>query len=326
MGQKTKIDWADSTWNPVTGCFHDCPYCYARNMSNRFEGCDQGSTFGIYSAHNHFHRINPYVDADHAMFEVSAGNPPVIITHNRKTQKRRISVAPYPFGFKPTLRRDRFSQPQKWKEPRNIFVCSMADLFGDWVPAEWIHEVFNAARKAPQHRYMFLTKNPERYGRLLTAGLLPDDGNFWYGASWDTDVWNTAGGQRCYDVPEGAYNRQTENYAYQSKGRGAFHFPVVPGAAFFPDIGDRHSFISFEPVLMDIMRLEHSGMKQDWFIIGAETGHRKDKVVPERGWINNIIENAYRNHIPVFMKESIRELMGDDFRQDFPWEEQYDKG
>ena len=25
--KKTKIDWADSTWNPITGCLHDCEYC-----------------------------------------------------------------------------------------------------------------------------------------------------------------------------------------------------------------------------------------------------------------------------------------------------------
>ena len=27
---KTKIDWADASWNPVTGCMHGCEYCYAR--------------------------------------------------------------------------------------------------------------------------------------------------------------------------------------------------------------------------------------------------------------------------------------------------------
>ena len=36
--EKTKIDWAESTWNPVTGCNHDCPYCYARNIVRRFGG------------------------------------------------------------------------------------------------------------------------------------------------------------------------------------------------------------------------------------------------------------------------------------------------
>ena len=33
---KTKIDWCDSTWNPVTGCLHGCEYCYARGIANRF--------------------------------------------------------------------------------------------------------------------------------------------------------------------------------------------------------------------------------------------------------------------------------------------------
>lgn len=28
---KTGIEWTDFTWNPVTGCLHDCPYCYARS-------------------------------------------------------------------------------------------------------------------------------------------------------------------------------------------------------------------------------------------------------------------------------------------------------
>ena len=35
---KTKIDWADYTWNPVTGCLHGCSYCYARKQSMRFSG------------------------------------------------------------------------------------------------------------------------------------------------------------------------------------------------------------------------------------------------------------------------------------------------
>lgn len=33
---RTKIEWCDYTWNPVTGCRHNCPYCYARRIDNRF--------------------------------------------------------------------------------------------------------------------------------------------------------------------------------------------------------------------------------------------------------------------------------------------------
>ena len=36
---KTKIDWADASWNPVTGCLHGCAYCYARKIAERFRGC-----------------------------------------------------------------------------------------------------------------------------------------------------------------------------------------------------------------------------------------------------------------------------------------------
>ena len=36
--QKTKIDWADMTYNPVTGCRHKCEYCYARRQAQRFCG------------------------------------------------------------------------------------------------------------------------------------------------------------------------------------------------------------------------------------------------------------------------------------------------
>ena len=34
--KKTKIEWCDSTWNPVTGCYHGCEYCYARRIACRF--------------------------------------------------------------------------------------------------------------------------------------------------------------------------------------------------------------------------------------------------------------------------------------------------
>ena len=35
---KTRIEWCDSTWNPVTGCLHGCPYCYAEKIAKRFGG------------------------------------------------------------------------------------------------------------------------------------------------------------------------------------------------------------------------------------------------------------------------------------------------
>lgn len=69
------------------------------------------------------------------------------------------------------------------KKPQNIFVCSMADLFGQWVPLRWIIEVLDACEAAPQHQYLFLTKNQSRYLELDKLALLPYGKNFWYGST-----------------------------------------------------------------------------------------------------------------------------------------------
>ena len=76
----------------------------------------------------------------------------------------------YPVGFEPVLHPERLVAPAQTKLPsdqtltsHNVFVCSMADLFGKWVPDEWIDGVLNACRANPQWRYLFLTKFPSRY-------------------------------------------------------------------------------------------------------------------------------------------------------------------
>ena len=30
------IGWANYSWDPVSGCLHNCPYCYARDIPARF--------------------------------------------------------------------------------------------------------------------------------------------------------------------------------------------------------------------------------------------------------------------------------------------------
>ena len=41
---KTAIEWCDRTWNPVTGCKHGCPYCYARKIAERLSAHSQLDT------------------------------------------------------------------------------------------------------------------------------------------------------------------------------------------------------------------------------------------------------------------------------------------
>lgn len=61
----------------------------------------------------------------------------------------------------------------------NVFVCSMADMFGEWVPQEWIDAILDEVKAAPQWNFLFLTKNPSR----LVGIRWPD--NAWVGTTVD---------------------------------------------------------------------------------------------------------------------------------------------
>lgn len=107
----TDIEWADWSWNPVTGCLHTCPYCYARDIA-----------FNVYP--------------------------------------REVQFRP---TFWPTrLNAPRDRQPTGEGALKNIFVCSMADLFGRWVPDRWIEAVLDTVDESPQWNFLFLTKFPKR--------------------------------------------------------------------------------------------------------------------------------------------------------------------
>ena len=267
MGYSTKIDWCDSSWNPVTGCYHDCEYCYARGIAKRYGG----------------YNIDPVGES--VTIRTFGGQKIVELENpvNRVDKNHVVRIAPYPYAFTPTFHRYRLDMPKKWSEPRTIFVCSMADLFGKWVPDEWIEEVIKACLDAPQHRYLFLTKHPARYTYLIDNGIIPEDQpNFWLGST--------------ATIPEMEF--------------------------FYADCAN--TFISIEPILAPFLNMTDAGKppvkNSDWIIVGAETGNRRNKVIPKKGWIDELVECAKATNTPIFMKESLRSLMGSDFKQQFPWE------
>jgi protein gp37 len=101
------------------------------------------------------------------------------ITYNGKM------AANYPFGFEPAFYEYRLEAPKNTRIPVDsnnpsdgrVFVGSMADVFGKWVPDEWIQKIFDACMEAPGWEYLFLTKWPNRYKMLES---LP---KAWFGAS-----------------------------------------------------------------------------------------------------------------------------------------------
>ena len=199
----------------------------------------------------------------------------------------------------------------------------MADLFGDWVPDEWIAEVFKACDAAPQHRYLFLTKSPARFGSINGWNHRYNNeyakDNMWFG----TTITRQHELNRMLKLPYG--NAHTflsvepileridiDHYLPTSDARwrcsycGHYAITYANHCGSCGRIGGYSGSFRKQPV--------------NWIILGAESGNRKDKVVPRREWIDNIVQICDEHNIPVFMKESLRGLMGSEFRQELPWE------
>jgi len=120
------VDWASWTWNPVTGCWHGCNYCYAREIAN---------------------------------------------------DKRMVDA--YPKQFEPVFHESRLDAPANTPHPkvierpedRNVFVCSMADLFGKWVPDDWTFQVLDRVQKHSEWNFLFLSKFPQRLRPSATNSM-----------------------------------------------------------------------------------------------------------------------------------------------------------
>jgi DNA repair photolyase len=84
----------------------------------------------------------------------------------------------YPHGFEHHYwRPEKLHDPIKLNKPARIFVDSMSDLMGAWVPEEQVRQVLDICGTASWHQFQLLTKNPGR----LSKFEFPD--NVWVGAS-----------------------------------------------------------------------------------------------------------------------------------------------
>ena len=129
MGDRTRIEWTDATWNPATGCTKvssGCDNCYAATLASR--------------------RLSEFYQA-----RLPANN----------TASNRAD----PFSVR--LWPERLLLPTKWRVSRRVFVNSMSDLFHKDIPEQYQREVFAVMLQADQHIYQVLTKRPSRAARFV---------------------------------------------------------------------------------------------------------------------------------------------------------------
>jgi protein gp37 len=158
MSTSSKIEWTETTWNPVLGCDRVSP------------GCD--NCYAITQARIRGANPNPKVA------EAFVG-----LTHETGTRvdwTGQVNLLP-----------ERLMQPTKWRKPRRVFVNSLADMFHDDVPDSFIDSVFAVMADCPQHTFQLLTKRHARMRSYLSRTWPEPLPNVWVGVSAEDQHWAT---------------------------------------------------------------------------------------------------------------------------------------
>ena len=151
MADKTQIEWADATWNPITGCNQvspGCRECYAMILAGG--------------------RLKSHSSRSGLTVETATG-------------PKWNGVLKF--------NSDWLTMPFSWKKPRRIFVCAHSDLFHENVPADWINRILDIMACCPWHQFLVLTKRAQRmqaYMRHRMPGLRGFLPNLWLGVSVET--------------------------------------------------------------------------------------------------------------------------------------------
>ena len=304
MGERSAIEWTDATWTPVRA---------------RYDGAERP-----------LHRVSP-------------GPPPLqpqgrIGWHCEHVSEgcrncyaeainRRLGTG---LDFKPGNRKltdifldeDMLLRPLRWRRPRRIFVCSMTDLFADFVADEWIDRMFAVMALAPQHVFQVLTKRPERmrdyFANPLTEDRIADRAFDWASTNWGRDAAEEWNGSRRWPLPNVWLGTSVEDQASANA-----RIPMLlrtPAAA---------RFLSCEPLLgrVDLTNIEflnERGGTEDWdalalhadeteylhwscaatihwVIAGGESGPKARPIYPD--WVRSLRDQCAAAGVPFFFKQ-----------------------
>jgi len=204
----------------------------------------------------------------------------------------RVAGTAYPHGFehhywKPGI----LDAPLKIKRGGRVFVGSMADVFGHWVPAEQIGTVLGICTAAQQHTFQFLTKNPVRAAKFNLPG------NVWLGASSPPDfMWGKA-------------------LSYQQKAA-----LLERTLSTLAEAKATVKWMSFEPYSNHWawMIRRFSGVLQ-WAVIGAAS-NGKQYYAPDEEHVRALVEELDAQGVKVFFKGNMKSLpwAARNWREEFP--------
>lgn len=186
----------------------------------------------------------------------------------------------------PHFHEERLEQPLKRRKPAGIFLGSMCDLWDPHVEQGWRDAIWDVIEQTPQHLYWVLTQLGHLIGWTERSRWASWEwGQLWVGVTLvrNDDLWRQ--------------HQRADRY-----------------------LGN--TFISFEPLHGPMPDWKPVANDIGWVIVGAETGNRPGKVTPKREWVEGIVERAAGAGIPVFVKDNLIPVMGEQYvREHQEWPE-----
>lgn len=320
MSDNSAIEWTDATWSPIRARVKE----NAHHIATLHGWTDLAEICQRMAGH-----VGP-----HCEFISSGCNHCYSCTNNHRCLPSNGTGLPFDKRSRELvdifIDEKAIATPLHWKRPRKIFVENQSDLFGEWVPNEFIAAVFGIMAASFDHTFQVLTKRAERmrdwfkwidsYGGI-GCYIRTDEGR----AALRGIIGNSSGAR--YETINGRRVRSAEDAwaqvmnAAACVGRGSPLSNVWLGVSvedqktadaripFLIATPAAVRFISYEPALgpLDLEELplgtlddgENPGI--DWVICGGESGHGARPFNLQ--WARDVVQQCKAANVPVFVKQ-----------------------
>jgi protein gp37 len=234
MGNRSKIEWTDSTFNPWVGCTKvartkgapsACDFCYAEKWAKRS---------GL----------------------VEWGN------HPRRRTTESYWRAPLLWNSRAKLFQTEHGRRQR------VFCASLADVFDNQVDPVWRTDLFNLIRECNQLDWQLLTKRPQNIPKMLPSDWGEGYPNVWLGTTTE------------------------DASAYKQRASLLLNVPAAV------------HFVSYEPAIGPLGKVDIGGRSPDWIIMGGESGVRFDLTrSTDPQWVRDAIAECRHVGAAPFLKQ-----------------------
>jgi protein gp37 len=250
----SNIEWTDMTANPI--------HIVREDGSNGGHFCNKISPGCLHCFSETQNQSNYFAFASHLLY---AGKAPENLIFDEAVMEKFIRM----------------------RSPKKVFLCSMTDLFGEWVPDEWLDKAFAYMAFSSQHTFQVLTKRTKRMQRYLSDPVTPDRiEEMGYSFTHNMDCVNN------WPLPNVWLGTSIENQqAADDRIPMLLDTPAVL------------HFVSAEPLLekIDLSEFLICAEGRFWVICGGESGSGARPCHID--WIRSLVQQCQQTKTAVFVKQ-----------------------